>query len=184
MTLPWAVCPGRREACGQCPWEHLLWGIQDRYFLDGLLCPPEESQRWRKEGGKEKTEFSVTLFLPQNPVWQRRWSSLVTCLHKATRLMRCTASPVILVRQSGNRSSFSLLPEEERTGHFSKVTQLGSDRVQIQTQYFLLPQRYPAPLRFILFKSIWALLRGFPGGAGDKEPTCHYRRLKRLGFNP
>ena len=25
---------------------------------------------------------------------------------------------------------------------------------------------------------------GFPGGAGDKEPTCQCRRYKRHGFNP
>ena len=27
-------------------------------------------------------------------------------------------------------------------------------------------------------------LRGFPGGASGKEPTCQCRRLKRCGFNP
>ena len=25
---------------------------------------------------------------------------------------------------------------------------------------------------------------GFPGGASGKEPTCQYRRRKRLGFDP
>lgn len=108
--------PGGHEACGQCPREHLPWGIQCRHCLVCLLCPPEDSQRWRKDGGKENTEFSVTLFLPQSPVWQQSWVSLVTCLHKATRLTCCTASPVILRRQPGDRSSFSLLPEEEQTG--------------------------------------------------------------------
>jgi len=25
---------------------------------------------------------------------------------------------------------------------------------------------------------------GFPGGSSGKEPTCHYRKSKRCGFNP
>ena len=29
-----------------------------------------------------------------------------------------------------------------------------------------------------------AKLQGFPGGAGSKEPTCQWRRLKRHGFDP
>ena len=29
-------------------------------------------------------------------------------------------------------------------------------------------------MNFILFKSSW--LKGFPGGASDKEATCQYRR--------
>ena len=27
-------------------------------------------------------------------------------------------------------------------------------------------------------------IKGFPGGASDREPTCQCRRYKRLGFDP
>ena len=34
------------------------------------------------------------------------------------------------------------------------------------------------------FGIIYKYISGFPDGAGDKEPTCHWRRCKRHGFDP
>ena len=42
----------------------------------------------------------------------------------------------------------------------------------------------PGHLPLTLLDESMEVILGFPGGASGKEPTCHCRRRKRLGFDP
>ena len=73
--------------------------------------------------------------------------------------------------------SLKVLPRSWTEGNWER-------RQKLRPAQGTTPAREQGSIRLAWPFGLWAFKTGFPGGASGKEPTCQYRRPKRLGFDP